>query len=343
MKNIQCFFRWKGAAAVLAALTFFLLVSCGHGAQSNQSDLELKDHTISKIYGYTFYGNITATSGATLKPSLILYDKERADWNMNVTTGAEMPVNSFYYYAVRNSASNYTLYWFTGADFAAMQNREKSKAVMTVQLGINSPDEIVILLTGDGLTGIEKMKNRRVPLTKQVSIPPKTDAPPIPFDPSIQDVQIKVPDHAPRADWEGKSSYTGKFDFLVGPEGKVIAKGHGSCGKDSASNEITPTIGITKDTTGSHTVTLTVHRFAYTKQMTIEGFDLPGVKVFKVGNVNYLECTLPSFTAKRADGSNITLNDVTAHGKLENGKLTLRVSFRPGAMPFPVVEVFKSN
>ena len=68
MKTMQCFFQRKGVAAVLATLTFFLLVSCQQGAQSAQ---ELKDHDISEIYGYMFYGNITASSGNTLKPSPI--------------------------------------------------------------------------------------------------------------------------------------------------------------------------------------------------------------------------------------------------------------------------------
>ena len=46
MKNIQCFFRWKVSAAVLATLTFFLLVSCKQGAQSAP---ELKDYDISEF------------------------------------------------------------------------------------------------------------------------------------------------------------------------------------------------------------------------------------------------------------------------------------------------------
>ncbi|MEL3906441.1 MAG: calycin-like domain-containing protein [Treponema sp.] len=332
MKNIVRSFQKAGGLAVSTVLAFFL-ISCSNGVQ------ELKDYDISAIYGYTFYGNITASNGDTLKPSLILYGNERADWNMSVNG---MNVNQFYYYVVKNSASNYTLYWFGGSDYGAMLTKDKSKAAMTVQIGINSPDEIVILLTGDGLTGIGAMQGVRVPMTKQTAIPKNTDAPAIAFDPSIQDITIEVPGGAADADWDGSASYTGTFDYLVGPEGK-LARGHGTCGKDSNGNEITPAIGINKNAPGSHTVTLKVHRFAYTQQMTIEGFSLSGVKVFKAGNVSYLTFAAPSLTAKRADGSNITLKDVTAHGKLENGKLTLRVSFKPGAMPFPIVEVFKSN
>ena len=336
MKNMQCFFRWKGVAAVLATLTFFLLVSCQQGAQSAQ---ELKDHDISEIYGYTFYGNITASSGNTLKPSLILYNNERADWNMSVNG---MTVNQFFYYAEKNSKANYTLYWFSGADYGAMLTRDKSKAAMTVLLGINSLDQIRIVLTGDGLTGIEAMQNTPVPMTKQVSIPHNTNAPEIPFDPSIQDVKIEVPSSATPADWEGATSYTGTFDYLVGKDGKV-ARGHGSCGKDADGNEITPKIGIKNNAPGSHTVKLTTHRFSYTNLMTIESFDIPDVKVFKNGSDYYLKFETSSVTAKRADGSNIILKDVTIDGKLESGKLTLRVSFKPGLMPLAIVEVFKSK
>lgn len=334
MKNIRYFFRKAGCLALPAVLVL-LPVSCNHGVQNQ----ELKDYDISELYGYTFYGNITSTSGSTLKPSFILYNDERLDWNMSVNG---MNTNQFYYYAVENSASNYTLYWFGGADYGAAMTKDKSKAAMTVQLGINSPDDITILLTGDKLTGISKMQNTRVPMTKQKGIPHNTDAPQIAFDPSIQDVEITVPSGATEADWGGGTSYEGTFDFLVGPQGK-IARGHGICGKDSGGNEITPTIGIAQGAAGQHTVTLKVHRFTYTQQMTIEAFDVPGVKVFKNGKDYYLKKAASSVTAKRGDGSDLTLNDVTVDGKLEGSALTLRVSFKPGKMPLPITEVFKSK
>ena len=203
MKNMQCFFQRKGAAVILAALTFFLLISCKQGAQ------ELKDYDISEIYGYTFYGDITADSSNTLKPSFILYNDERAGWNMSVNG---MNDNQFYYFAVKNSTANYTLYWFGASNEAAAKAKDKSKAAMTVQLGINSPDNIRILLTGDGLSGIEKMKGAPVPMTKQTGIPRKTTPPPINFDSSIQDVTINIPSAASEADWGGATSYSGTFD-----------------------------------------------------------------------------------------------------------------------------------
>ena len=333
MKNMQCFFHRKGAAAVLAALTFFLLISCKQGAQ------DLKDHDISEIYGYTFYGNITAKSGNTLKPSFILYNNERAEWNMSING---MNNNQFYYYAVKNSTANYTLYWFGASDSDAAKAKDKSKAAMTVQLGINSPDQINILLTGDGLSGIEEMSNNRVPMQKQANVPRKATPPPIDFNSSIQDITINIPSSASGADWGGAASYSGTFDYLVG-QGGTLARGRGTCGKDSAGNEITPKIGIAKDAAGTHTAKVTMHRFVSQPPMSIDPFDILGVKVFKYGAVYYLKYGPDSVEAVMENGKEITLNNVTVHGKLEKGRLTLRVSFMPGKMQIPITEIFKSK
>ena len=78
--------------------------------------------------------------------------------------------------------------------------------------------------------------------------------------------------------------------------------------------------------------------------MTILPFDIDGVKVKKDGDVYYLDRAAVSIPhVKKADGSEVTLNNVTVRGKLESGKLTLRVSFKPGNMPFPIVEIFTSE
>ena len=335
-KSARRFFSGMG----IAALTVFALltVSCTELLNAFKNEA-LENHDISDIYGYTYYGNITSSSGSTLTPSLTIYNDERIDWNMSVNG---MNINQFYYYSVKNSKNNYTLYWFGGADYGAAMTKDASKAAMTVQIGINSTDGIIILLTGDGLTGIGAMSNTRVPMAKQKNIPRNKDAPEVKFDPSIQDVTIKIPGSAAATDWGGAASYTGTFDYLVGREGKDVARGHGSCGKDSGGNVITPTVGIAPD--GTHTVKLKAHRFAYTQQMTIEAFDIPGVQVRKEGDVYYLDRAAVSIpNVKKADGTEVTLNDVTVRGKLENGKLTLRISFKPGLMPFAIVEVFKSN
>ena len=337
MKNMQCCFQRKGAAAILAALAFFLLISCEQGAQNAP---ELKDRDISEIYGYTFYGNITASSGNTLKPSLILYNDERAEWNMSING---MNNNQFYYYAVKNSEpNNYTLYWFGASNETAAKAKDQSKAAMEVHLGIDSPDQITILLTGDKLTDIKEMANNRVPMQKQTNIRRKTTPPPINFDSDIQDITIDVPFSASEADWGGAASYAGTFDYLVGKEGE-LKRGHGTCGKDAAGNEITPKIGIEKNAAGSHRVKVKMHRFVSQPSMGINPFDIPGVKVFKEGAVYYLKYGPDSVEAIKETGDPITLNNVTVHGKLENGKLILRVSFMPGAMEIPITEIFKSK
>ena len=334
-KHKRYFLSGMGVAAL--AICALLTVSCTELLNAFK-DEALENHDISDIYGYTYYGNITSSGGSTLTPSLIIYNNDRLDWNMSVNG---MNINQFYYYSVKNSKNNYTLYWFSGADYGAAMTKDASKAAMTVQIGINSTDGVTILLTGDGLTGIGAMSNTRVPMAKQKNIPRNKEAPVVDFDPSIQDVTIEIPGSAAAADWVGAASYTGTFDYLVGPEGKV-ARGHGSCGKDSGGNVITPTVGIAPD--GTHTVKLKTHRFAYTQQMTIEAFDIDGVTVRKDGDVYYLDRAAHSIpNVKKADGTEVTLNEVTVRGKLKDGKLTLRVSFKPGKMPFAIVEVFKSN
>lgn len=331
-KHKRYFLSGMGVAAL--AICALLTVSCTELLNAFK-DEALENHDISDIYGYTYYGNITSSGGSTLTPSLIIYNNDRLDWNMSVNG---MNINQFYYYSVKNSKNNYTLYWFSGADYGAAMTKDASKAAMTVQIGINSTDGVTILLTGDGLTGIGAMSNTRVPMAKQKNIPRNKEAPVVDFDPSIQDVEINIPLAATEADWGGAGSYTGKFDYLVGNGGK-LARGHGTCGDGSK-----PKIILIPDGAGTHTVKIKTHRFSYTAMMTILPFDIDGVKVKKDGDVYYLDRAAVSIPhVKKADGSEVTLNDVTVRGKLESGKLTLRVSFKPGNMPFPIVEIFTSE
>ncbi len=169
MKNIHRFFQKVIGITVTVptALALFLFVSCENGAQT------IKDYDISALYGYTFYGNITASKGETLKPSFILYDDNRAAWNMSIKWKNAAAVQC-YYYAVKNSASNYTLYWFLPSDHAAAINHDATKAYTVLQVGINSLDEIVTLRTDSNY-----MSGTRVPMQKQRNIKRITKAPPI--------------------------------------------------------------------------------------------------------------------------------------------------------------------
>ncbi|MCR4735161.1 MAG: hypothetical protein K5829_09180 [Treponema sp.] len=301
-------------------------LSCEHNPAAVVTDYE-----ISEIYGYTFYGNITASSGNSLIPSLIIYDENRCDWNMN-TSG--MNNNQFYYYSVKNSAANYTLYWFTADNLCYCLQKDSSKASMTVQIGINGPSQLVILLTGDGLTNVSGMTNTRVPMLKQ-NIPQNTSPSKITFDSNVEDIKIEIPSEAKDAVWQGDSSYSGSYAFLVlGGNESYLAKGQGENVKVSVF-----------DTNSSipNTVTIKTHDVSYTEQMSICSFEVSQVQVKKYGEVYYLSKDSCTVTIEKEDGSSMTLNEVNVKGKLENGILTWRVSFKPGKMPFPIVEIFTSE
>ena len=339
--NTQNQFGKIGKGMVLSLLVLF--ASLAFFSCSDDDETEATDYEISEIYGYTYYGNITASSGNTLIPSIILYNDERCDWNMSVNG---MNNNQFYYYSVKNSEANYTLYWFAPSDSSYCAQKDSSKASMTVQIGINSPSEIVILLTGDGLTGVSGMTNTRVTMTKQTNIEKNTTPSEIEFDEEVEDISIEIPEGAVESVWGGAESYTGSFVFMVG-EGGSLAKGQGTSGTDESGNELTPTVTVTDSSASSaNTVTLTVPRFAYTEAMTIEPYDIEGVKVFKDGDVFYLSyeaSSESSVTAQKADGTTININSLTLAGKLEEGVLTLRTSFYPGKMPFPIIQIFTSG
>ncbi|WP_407426291.1 calycin-like domain-containing protein [Treponema sp.] len=324
--------------AAFAFISVLIFSSC-----SNDEDTSVTDYDISEIYGWTYYGNITASSGNTLIPSIVIYNDERCDWNMSVNG---MNNNQFYYYSVKNSEANYTLYWYSAENVSYCKSKDSSKASMVVQLGINSLDEVVILLTGDNLTGVSGMTNTRVPMTRQTNIGKNTTPSEIEYDEEVEDISIEIPSAAQASSWGGDSSYTGSFVYMVG-DGGSLAKGSGTSGTDESGNEITPTVKITDtSSTAANTVTVTVPRFAYTEAMTIEPYDIEGVQVSKDGETYYLSYEAASestVTAEKADGTTININSLTLKGKLENGTLTLRTSFYPGKMPFPIIQIFTST
>ena len=334
-ENVRIFLSGTSAIAAFV-LTAFMFVSCIQRVDP------LQKIDISELYGHTFYGHITASEGGTLTPSLIIYDDDRLDWNMDVGGSFRAPL---YYWKVKNSQNNYTLYWFTAGNVAYYKGaaQDLSKAFMVVQYGINSRNEAVVLLSGSKYAGFDTMLNTRLPMTKQTGIPRNTDAPKVPLDPDINDVDITTitaPAGTPQERWGGQNLYTGTFDYLVGFPDDLLLTGHGSCGKDAGGNEITPEISITD--IGSNEVKIKTHRFAFDPNMTIQPYDIYNVKVYKAGGVYYLQYT-GDVPAYKATGEQITLTGLTVNGKFEGGRLTLRISFKPGRMPFPVTEVFKSN
>jgi hypothetical protein len=181
------------------------------------------------------------------------------------------------------------------------------------------------------------MTNTRVSMKKQADKVKNTTPPEINFESDIEDVKILIPETATASVWTGKNSYAGTFVYMVGNPGNIIQKGKGNAGKAVDGTPVTPEIKITA--TENNTVKITMHTFSYTEQMTIDGYEIPDVSVKTDGNVLYL------YRAKSSDLviDEKTLTNLTVSGKLENGVLTLRVSYAPGKMPFPITEIFTSN
>ncbi|MCR5725466.1 MAG: hypothetical protein K6G80_10315 [Treponema sp.] len=343
MKKIDTKSQFAIIGKGMGLLLLILFASLAFFSCSGDDETEATDYDISELYGYTYYGSITSSSGNTLIPSIILYNDERCDWNMSVNG---MNNNQFYYYSVKNSTANYTLYWYSAENVSYCKSKDSSKASMVVQLGINSTSEIVILLTGDNLTGVSGMTNTRVTMTKQTDIEKNTTPSAIEYDEEVEDISIEIPESALESAWGEESTYTERFVFMVG-EGGSLAKGQGTSGTDESGTEITPTVTITDtSSTALATATVKVPRFAYTEAMTIESYDIALVKVFKEGEIYYLSYEASSgstVTAQKADGTTININSLSVTGKLENGVLTLRTSFCPGNMPFPIIQIFTSN
>lgn len=321
--------RFIKPSQLLTATLLAASLLCFSSCSNDDDSAEEVDIDISEIYGYTFQGTISASSGNTLTPALILYDDNRCDWNMS-TNGMEF--NKFYYWSKKNSAGNYTLYWYSGSRAASASLRDDSYASMVVQLGINSLNEVTVLLTSDSLTGVSGMTNTRISMPR-TSAERNTTAPRITVDPSIVDVTITVPDTATTADWfESSSEYSGKFDFMVG-EGGSLAKDHGTTDADG---NRTASVKITSS--GNGKVTVSTPQMYYSATMNITSYDIADVDVKKDGDVYYL--TKDEYMATVGT---ITMNGSSVQGKYENGVLTLRIEFKPGRMPFPITQIFTSS
>lgn len=316
---------------LILATSVFSLSSCDN---LNQQNPQVQDYDIADFYGYTFQGTISASSGNTLTPALIIYNESRCDWNMS-TNGMEF--NRFYYWSKKNSASNYTLYWYGGAKSSYALLQDESQADMVVQLGLNSPTEVVILLTGDSLTGVSGMTNTRVSMQK-TDAEKNTTAPQIVINQEVNDISTEIPEVAVSASWfEDSSSFEGSFDFMVGEDGAML-KDHG---KSDANGETAPSVKITKSE--SSKVVVSTPAMYYSEIMNITSYDILDVEVKKDGDVYYLTKGSYTQSINQANGSTITINGSSVYGKYENGVLTLRVEFYPGKMPFPITQIFTSS
>ncbi len=326
-KNLRSVFSFVCVACAMLFSSPF--ISCSQDDDGSTA----QDFDISEVYGYTYSGTISASSGTTLTPAIIIYNDERCDWNMSTNN---MSNNQFYYYSEKTGTGAYTLYWYGTDKQSYCASKDSSQADMTVQLGINSLDEVVILLTADDYSGVSNMTNTRVTMKLQTSIAKNVTPSVISEDSDIEDVTITIPETAASAAWSGEKYYSGSFVYLVGDDGS-IEKGTGSCGTDSTGNEITPVVSFSDSDSSSGSIKITMHSFSYNSSMTIESYDVSGVSVKEADGVQYLE-----YSGSVTAGS-YTLNSFSLAGKLEDGILTLRVSFKPGSMPFAITEIFTSE
>ncbi|MGI5070749.1 hypothetical protein HRO26_06360 [Treponema pectinovorum] len=309
-----------------AAILSFALLSC----EDNDDEKTITPYELEDIYGYTFEGRISASSGNTLTPSLTIYNTERVDWNMSTNS---MGNNQFYYTVQKTAVNSWTFYWYSTKE--AKDANDTAKAGMKVRIGINSPKSISLMVTNvDSSIGAgSAMAGRPVEMQK-TSAPKNTTPTEINKEEQeqkakIKDIQITVSGTA--ADWfENSSTYKGGFVYLVGPNGSVD-KGIGKSGEGN-----TPTVVITK--TATNTVKVKTPKMVYNGTMTMNPFEIANVSVKKDNDVYYLTCS--EFTS---DDGIRTINGSSLTAKLENGILTLRIVFKPGAMPYDITQIFTST
>lgn len=334
MKNIIGEKNMKAKFLSLFLIVLFIM-SCP------QPETQLEDHSLSQLYGYTYTGTIQAESGATLTPTLIIYDNSRCDWNMS-STGMEN--NQFYYLHKKNRKSNYTLYWFNGSKHGEVIAQNTSAADMEVQLGINSLEEITILLTQDDHTGIDGMSNTRVTM-KRTSDPRKTSTPTIDFNQDIQESTITLPDGVLDATWpsewsDNSKSFPGTFNFFVkANENNLIAAQEGTIDAQGTRNT---QVTLTKGTEGF--ITLTTPPLYYSSTMFIKPYEINDIAIKKEDDILYFtkgKATIEE--VKKDDGSSITINLEEVIGQYKDGVLKIKIIFKPGAMPFPIYQDFCSD
>lgn len=319
---------------LFAVFKVFAAVFClGIFSCASEEDDEIQEYPIESIYGYTYSLTFTASSGTSLSPAITIFNGERLDWNMSTTS---MGNNQFYYTAEAAGVNSWLLYWY--ATKALAEENNKNTASLQARLGIDSPDQISIMVLSTEMGAGSAMG--KTPLSMKRTSAQKNTTPTEISGGSgtkaeIEDIEIVPAGDA--ADWsESSSSYTGSFVFLVGySDGKygTTAKGEGSSG-DGETAEVLIVKGE-----GS-VVAVKTPKMAYTESMSIDSFEVADVGVTKADGVYYL--SKGEFTAETSDGK-YSIAGSSLTGKLENGILTLRVVFRPGNMPLPIVQIFTSS
>ena len=290
---------------VIAVAISTLFAACSTEADN---DGTIPDYDISDLYGYTYSGTVSASSGNTLTPEMTIYDSTHVEWNMS---SSSMSAATYYYNAEETAQNVYKLYWYASESerSAASTSADTSSALMSVTLGINSTNSISVI--GMGTTVVEMSRTGDTQKTYSGD-DDDTD------ETTVPEITI-LGDSAAWA--EESSAYTGSLSLIV----------MGTNYADSSSYAITVTKG------DDNTVSITSPAVS-TSMMSISSFTVDNVAVTKDGDVYYLYAE--SFTAT---AGTVTVNGSSLKGKLDDGVLTLVLVYRPGAMPLDITEVFTST
>lgn len=283
-------------------------------------------YSLDMIAGYTYTTTFTSSSGKELNPSMTIFNSERLDWNMS---SSNMGNNQFYYTASGDAfyPNVWTMYWYINKGDAVANKPEN--AAMSVKIGINNLEKITVLVSAADAGAGSSMAG--TPLTMTLASHNKnTSATAISSEnQNVNDTEISVNGENARWPFECEKIFYGEFNFLVGENGSV-AKGTGSSG-----DNVIPSVKIVPS--GDDTVNITSPKMIY-GGMEVMPFIISGVKVKKSGEIYYLEKS--EFTS--SDG-NYFISGKSVSGQLEEGVLTLRLQFIPGAMPFLITEIFISE
>lgn len=306
------------AVAVAVSSIFF---SCANNSGDSGED-ELTLLSLSDIQGYTYKANFTASSGTQLTPVLIIYNDKRLDWNMNSNGMAN---NKYMYRASQTGQNKYISYWYSNA--TDWENNDTSKASMTVELGLNSMDEVVVLTSNAKVGAGSQMQGTRVAM-RRTSTSKNTNAGTMS---DITDTPITIPSGATSTNWDKANSFTGSFIYIVA----------GSGNDGTTGDRTVPTVKI-EGNTGNKVKITTPKMQSPMNPSDIIQFVVENVDVKASSGVYYL--SKDSFTTTSiGGGTNYNITGTSLKGKLDGGVLTLRVEFKPGTMPLNIVQIFKSS
>ncbi|MCR4735429.1 MAG: calycin-like domain-containing protein [Treponema sp.] len=106
----------------------------------------------------------------------------------------------------------------------------------------------------------------------------------------------------------------------------MVKSGEGSSGKG-----ITPLVSLSENK-------VTLPPFVFSEKMTINSFDIEGVEIMESDGKTTLTCkSFSSYDGKyQIKGSDLK-------GTIENGKLTLKVTYKAGKMPFKLTVKYESQ